>query len=197
MRRLGRRRQRWLWATISYWDASDARSACPRAGGKSWPIRFLSNWIWGGRTQWNVRWRKKGLGNVANLMQTRVFWRLRVSRATVVKIRREWSHRESDARWFSEQRNQDDRRDNRGLRSDGNDQSTAANAAFAFTLLGAAFDETPLQGTEIILRTGAGFDRHHTPPQKNAASENRNFCDAGLLGVAQLPQETGAALAGM
>jgi hypothetical protein len=54
-----------------------------------------------------------------------------------------------------------------------------------------------LQGTKIVLRTGTGFDRHHTPPQKSSASENRDFCDAGFLWVAQLPQETGAALAGM
>jgi hypothetical protein len=83
------------------------------------------------------------------------------------------------------------------LRSDGKDQGAAAYATFVFALLGAAFDEAALQGTEIILRTGAWFDRHHTPPQKNSASEKRDFCDAGLPWVAQLPQETGAALAGM
>ena len=83
------------------------------------------------------------------------------------------------------------------MRGDGNDQRAAANAAFAFSLLWVAFDETALQGTEIILLTGAGFDRHRTPPQKSSANEKRDFCDAGFLWVAQLPQETGAALAGM
>jgi hypothetical protein len=32
-----------------------------------------------------------------------------------------------------------------------------------------------LQGSKIILRTGTGFDGHHTPPQKSSASENRDF----------------------
>jgi hypothetical protein len=83
------------------------------------------------------------------------------------------------------------------LRGDGNNQGSPANASLACALLGAAFHETALKGTKIILRTGPGFDRHHTPPQKSFASENREFCDAGFLWVAQLPQETGAALAGM
>jgi len=200
MRRLrthiGRRRLR---SAVSYWDASEARSACPGAGGKSQSFRFLSNWTWRGRTLWNVRWGKEMLFNDANDMRPWIPWRLRVSRPAVVKVRREWSHRQRDVLRFSEKRNQNNGHENRGLRGDGNDQRAAADAAFAFTLLGTAFDETALQGTEIILRagTGAGFDRHHTPPQKNAARENGDFCDAGLLRVAQLPQETGAALAGM
>ena len=119
-----------------------------------------------------------------------------------VKVRWNRHHAsEREAFWFSKERDQNDRGENGALCGDGKNQGAAANAAFAFALLGAAFDETALQGTKFVLRTrvgtGAGFDRHHTPPQKSSASENRDFCDAGFLWVAQKPQETGAALAGM
>jgi hypothetical protein len=114
-----------------------------------------------------------------------------------VKVGRNRRHIRQDALWFGEQWNQNDRRDNCGLCGDGDNQGAAANAAFSRALLGIAFDETALQGTKLVLRTGTGFDRHHTPPQKSSASENGDFCDAGFLWVAQLPQETGAALAGM
>jgi hypothetical protein len=98
---------------------------------------------------------------------------------------------------FSEKRNQNDGRENGALRGDGNNQRSAADSSFTRALLGAAFHEAALQGTKIILRMGLGFDRHHTPPQKSSASESWRFCDAGFLWVAQIPQETGAALAGM
>ena len=179
-------------------NAAGTRSAWPGSRGKSRLLRFFSGRVGDGRTLWNSRWCKEKISNDPKVMAAGIFrWLRRMSRAAAVKIRWDRSHGEGDAFWFSEQRNQDDRGDNRGLRSDGNDQRAAANAALTFTLLGTAFDETALQGAEIILRTGAGFDRHHTPPQKSSASENRNFCDAGFLRVAQLPQETGAALAGM
>ena len=121
-----------------------------------------------------------------------------------VKVRWNRHHAsEREAFWFSKERDQNDRGENGALCGDGKNQGAAANAAFAFALLGAAFDETALQPAEVVLRSGigtgagAGFDGHHTPPQKNAASECRDFCDAGFPWVAQKPQETGAALAGM
>ena len=70
-------------------------------------------------------------------------------------VRRNWRGvGQRDALRFPEKRNENDGRKYRGLRGDGNDQRAAANAAFAFTLLGTAFDEAALQRTEIILRTG-------------------------------------------
>ena len=120
-----------------------------------------------------------------------------------VRIVRRNGHRtgQGDALRFSEERNKNDRRENGSLRGDGNDQGATTNAALTRALFWRAFDETALQGTKLVLRTwvgtGAGFDRHHTPPQKSSASENRTFCDAGFLWVAQKPQETGAALAVM
>jgi hypothetical protein len=95
-----------------------------------------------------------------------------------VVVRRKRHHAgERDAFWFAEERDENDRGEYSALRSYGNDQGAATDAALACALLGIAFDETALQGTEIVLRAGigtgagTGFDGHHTPPQKNAASE--------------------------
>jgi hypothetical protein len=74
-----------------------------------------------------------------------------VSRPTIVKIRRDRSHGESDVLRFSEQGDQDDSCKNGALYGDGYDQRSAANAAFARALLGATFDETALQGTKFVL----------------------------------------------
>jgi hypothetical protein len=112
-------------------------------------------------------------------------------------VRRDRSQSESDAFRSSEQGNQNDGRENRALRCDGNSQGSAANAPFACALFNIAFHETTFEGTKIILRMGLGFARHHTPPRESSASENGDFCDAGFLWVAQRPQETGAALAGI
>src|SRR5579859_838095 len=122
-----------------------------------------------------------------------------VRRPTIVKIRRNRSHGESNALRFSEQGDQDDSCKNGALYGDGNRQSPTANTPLTRALLAAAFHKTSLKRTKIFLRTGTGigFDRHHTPPLENSARKNRNYCDAGFPWVAQLPRETGAALAGM
>ena len=143
------------------------------------------------------RWRKDIVENVVLVLGSLLGRGVRTLGGVVVKVRRDRRHSKSNAFWFSKQGKQDDSRENRALGGDRDDQRAAANAAFTRALLFAAFDKAALQGTKIILRMGLGFDRHHTPPQKSSASKNRDFCDAGFLWVAQLPQETGAALAGM
>ena len=147
---------------------------------------------------WNAGRRKENLWNDVKVMSDWFpGWRRRTSWSTVVVIGGNRSHSESDAFRFPEQRDENDGGEYHALRGDGNDQRAVANAAFAFTLLWTAFDETALQKTKIILRIGFGLDRHHTPPEESSARRNRNSCDASPLWVAQLPQETGAALAGM
>jgi hypothetical protein len=64
-------------------------------------------------------------------------------RRAVVIIRGNWQHAgEREPFWFSEQRDENNGSENGALGGDRNDQGAAANTAFAFSLLGAAFDET-------------------------------------------------------
>jgi len=117
------------------------------------------------------RWRKGIVEKVVPVLGSLLGCGVRTLRRVVVKVRRNRHYAGlGDALRFSEQRNEDDRRYNRGLRGDGNDQRAAADAALAGTLFRATFDETALKRTKIILRMRLGFDSHHTPPQKSSAS---------------------------
>src|SRR5271169_6274331 len=143
-----------LMPIIAHSNASDTRCVWPRSGGKIWRIQRLTNGSLSDADR-NAPWRRHGVGKRMRAMLEALSWvGRRMSRPAFVKIR--WNRDDvgkRDAFRFSEEGNQNDGGKNRALRGDGNDQRSTANAAFAFTLLGTAFDETALQGTEIILRT--------------------------------------------
>jgi len=187
-----RRLSSWLRGTlrlrsvVNHWNASDTRRACSGSSRQSGRIR--RRWIW---SRINPPGNTRRLGKSA-----RVEWvvptlrgllggRVRAFRRVAVVIGRNRSHvGRSDALWLAKQGNQNDRREDRALRSDGDNQGPPTDAPFTRALFCAAFHETSLQGTKIFLGIFNGFDGHHTPPQECSARECGNFCGASFLWVA-------------
>src|SRR5580658_9238354 len=115
-----------LMPIIAHGDASDARCVWPRSGRNIWRIQRPTN----GPPKdlsGNLPWRRRGVGKrVRFLLEALPSVGKRTSRPALVKIRLNRRYAGlGDALRFSEQRNKDDRRHNRGFGGDGNNQGAA------------------------------------------------------------------------
>jgi hypothetical protein len=115
-----------------------------------------------------------------------------------------------DALGLAKEGHENEHSENHALQCDRNGERTSADIFFAVALFGVAFDEASSQRTEVFFgdtfRNCLGLGPHHTPPEnllqalaasRQDSAKRQKFCDADLLGVALVLQETSAALAGM